>query len=300
MALVSELIDECKRYLYSGNEDEKNRLASSVLVGDTTMTMAYDLKGISPGAVLAIDLEEIRVWEVSGKTLGVVERGINGSTPAAHNSLATVTVRPKFSNFRIFQAMNHDLRDLSSPQNGLFRVATDTITYNPAVQGYDLTTLTTNQMMSILELAYDEPGPYKSLPTIDTYSIRRNLTTDADFPSGTALILYEAGFPGKLIRVSYTAPFVPWTLPTQTHTDAGLPDTAIDIPPLGAAIRLVAPRDVKRSFGESQGEPRRADEVQVGAAASATRGLMMMRQARILAEASRLEKLYPKEMALWG
>jgi len=292
MTTALDLIEETRRLLFSGQNEELNRLAGAVTSNATTITFTYDVGGIQRGTTIAIDLEEIQIWDASGKTASVVQRGVNGTVAAAHSDLATVTVKPKFSNFRILTAINHDLNDLSSPDNGLYQLKTVTLLYNPAVQGYDLTSVASN-LLGIAEVRYETIGPDKSWPRIDNYVVRRNMST-SDFASGTALILYEGGWPGQDVRVSYKAPFTLLTALTDDVVSAGgLPVTAVDIPPLGAALRLVAPRDVKRGFSEHQGEPRRADEVRVGDGAQSMRGMMMLRQARINSERSRLLAQYP-------
>jgi hypothetical protein len=72
----------------------------------------------------------------------------------------------------------------------------------------------------------------------------------------------------------------------------GLQSTAHDIPVLGAAYRLMMFRELKRSFTEAQGEPRRAAEVPVGSSLTALRGIQAFRQSRIDAERERLNKTY--------
>jgi hypothetical protein len=114
------------------------------------------------------------------------------------------------------------------------------------------------------------------------------------FASGNMLQLYEPAAPGRAIRVKYRAPFGQLVnLTDNVGTVTGLPDSAMDIPPMGAAMRLVAPREIKRNFTESQGEPRRSEEVPPGAVAGSWRGLAGMRAQRILSEAMRLAAMYP-------
>jgi hypothetical protein len=114
-----------------------------------------------------------------------------------------------------------------------------------------------------------------------------------DFASGGALVIYEGGYPGQAIRVRYRAPFGSLTaLDDDVLADTGLPATAHDLPPLGAAVRLVAGREVKRNFTEAQGEPRRAEEVPPTATLQSSRELLRIRQQRIVAEQSRLLHQY--------
>lgn len=290
--LASDLIAETKRHLFSGQNEELNRLDGAITANASSILFKYDVSGIQRGATIAIGLEEIQVWESSGKTASVVQRGVNGTIGAIHADLDVVSVKPKFSDFRILTAINHDLRDLSSPDNGLYQLKTVELTYNPTIQGYDMTSVASD-LIGIAEIRYKNTGPEKTFPRIDKYALLRNMNT-SDFASGTALVLYQGGFPSLPIRVRYKATFTPLTAVTDNVvTTGGLTDTMVDLPPLGAAVRLVSPRDIKRAFSEHQGEPRRADEVRVGDGSQSMRGMMMLRAARIMSERARLDAQYP-------
>ena len=294
MTTAADLVEETRRHLYSGQMEEVNRVSGAVGAADTSITLKYALGSIARGSIIAIDLEEIMVWETSGQVATVVQRGVNGSTAATHSDLSLVTVRPRFSSFRILKEINNDLKDLCSPIHGLWAIQTVILTYNAAVRGYDLTGVTSN-MLGIAEVRYDTPGPDKAWPLITSFSIDRAMPTAVtDFPSGTAIVLNQAAYPGRRIRVAYKTTFSSFTtLADDTLAVAGLSSFMEDLPPLGAAIRLVASRDVKRTFMESQGEPRRAEEVPSGSITQITRGLVALRDQRILAEATRLIAQYP-------
>jgi hypothetical protein len=297
--LASDLVNETHRHLFTGQPEILNRLASGVAAGDTTLPFTYDLRGIQVGAVIAVDLEEIFVFaaDSSAKTVTDCIRGYNGSIPASHSATTPVVVAPKFSSFRVLEAINHDLRDLSSPVNSLYQIKTLDITFNPTRFGYDLAGVTS--ILSVAEVRYRTPGPERTWPRITAWTMERNMPatgTYGDFPSGFALIVHEAAFPGYPIRVRYKAPFdLLAGLTDNVGAVSGLPDTAADIPPLGAAVRLALGREIRRNFDEAQGEPRRAEEVPPQAAMNATRGLQLFRQQRIQAEAARLNRHYSYE-----
>jgi hypothetical protein len=78
-----------------------------------------------------------------------------------------------------------------------------------------------------------------------------------------------------------------------------LPTTAIDIPVLGAQIALMASREIKRNFIESQPDARKAADVPAGAVMDSVRALQMQRQARIDAEAGRLARQYNVRLRSW-
>lgn len=179
------LVDETRRILYSGQTQEANRLSGAITNSATSLVLKY-APGTAQlrGAILAVDLEEIRVWEFSGNTITVCERGVNGTTAAAHSDLAYVEVQPKFSQFRVLNAINEDLDDLSSPANGLFQITTVDLTYNPAVLGYDLTSAT--NVTDIQFVKYKTPGPSKYWPEIHSWRLDRNMAS-SEFASTFAL-----------------------------------------------------------------------------------------------------------------
>lgn len=295
MTLASDLIAETQRHVYAGSLDQRNKLSAPFTAGGTTLSFTYDLGKLAKGTLLEIDLELFYVWSVDATAKTAVVDGAQlGSTPANHSTAALVTVSPKFPQFSILKALNEDLYDLSSPANGLFQVKTVDIAYNASLSGYDLTASV--DPLSIVDLRYKSGASDAYWPPIRDYEISRNMAT-TEFASGTAVFLIQGGMPGQTIRVKYRGGFSPLVNTTDdVLTVAGLPLSAHDIPPLGAAVRLVAGREIKRNFTESQGQPRRADEVQPGAIGASAKQLSALRQQRIAAESARLVDQYPIQL----
>jgi len=289
----TDLINDTKRILYSGAREAMNKLNGALTNSTTDASFLYELGMIQGGVYLGIDLEILYVWTVQNVStkLVTVERGMLGSTAATHADGSVVTVNPKFSDFTILDTINGDLVDLSSPHNGLFKEATVTLTYSPAVMGYDLTGVT--DLIDILEVKYDLVGPAREWPEIRRWELRRQSDT-GDFASGLALVLYEAAQPGRDVRVTYAAPYGTFTaLGQNIVTQTGLQATAFDIPPLGAAAQLQSFREGQRNFNEAQGDTRRAAEVPVGAQLAGVRGPDTQHRLRIMSERSRLRKRWP-------
>lgn len=289
MAIANDLVEETRRWLDSGSRPEMNRLTSTINSAAPSLDVGFGLGSIVEGAMLSIDLELIYVWSSSSTTANI-QRGMLGTTPAAHTSGAIVYVNPRWSSFTIFTALNEDLGSLSSPVNNLFQIKTVDLTYSPAVSGYDLTAVT--DLQEVYDVRTDTYGPAKDWPRMTRTLLARNQST-ADFTSGLALQLFEGGYPGKQIRVQYKAPFTSFVDLTSTVTSTGLLATAADLPPMGAMIRLVAPREVKRSTTDAQPESRTAAEVPPGTSRNTAGGLMQLRQLRIREEAARLARQYP-------
>jgi hypothetical protein len=295
MTTGTDLIQETRRHLYSGDREELNKLNGTISSSSATFTATYTLGGIQAGSVVEMDTELMYVWAVDAPTkVATIQRAHLGSTAASHTDGALVRVNPKFSDFAIFQAINEDLADLSSPLNGMFQMKTVNLTYNATYRGYDMTSVT--DVIDIYEIRYESIGPDRYWPEITAWNLTRNMDT-SEFASGLALMLSEAADPGQTLRVRYKAPFVALSAVTDNVTTiSGLHAQALDIPPLGAAARLVGPREVKRGFMEHQGEPRRAEEVPAGQQLRSAQGLMGMRRARLHSEAARLYAMYPPRL----
>lgn len=284
MPTANDWVEETKHHLYSGYQEEINRLNGPLDATQVAVNLDFDPKGLSQGAVISVGLEEMYVWNVTGRSLQV-QRGFNGTPKLAHAEDSLVTVKPKFSTYRIFLAVNNVLKELASPERGLFQVKTLDVPHNPASGFYDLP----GDIISLMDVHYFD-GIHDLYP-VHQWDLVRNQDPLA-VASGQALRIWD-GMPGRNLRVRYRAPF---TLLAGLDTDVtttGLPDSAWDLPSLGAAVRLVPPRDVKRSFTEAQGEPRRANEVPIGAARQSASGIAALYEQRIVGERTRLQAKYP-------
>lgn len=291
MATTADLINETKRHLLSFQREPLNRLVNAIGTADTTLTLEFDIATLQAGIHLQVGLELMYVWSVDQSSkVATVQRAQLGSSALTHAAGAVVTVNPKFPDFAIFKALNDDLRSLSAPGNGLFAVRAVELTGTANSNGYNLPT---SNLLEVLGVETRHAGRPRSWSPITNYNVQQNAETD-DFASGTALHVLDGVRPGQPLRVLYKASFSPLTnLTDDVEVVAGLPVDLQDIPPIGAAMRLVAPREVKRNFTESQGEPRRAAEVPPGAVAASMRNLAGLRQTRISEESGRLAQRFP-------
>lgn len=293
MTFASDWIERTKSYLLSGVQEEKNKLAGAYTAGSGTVTFQYEASGVQVGTRIEIGTNLLYVWEVNGKT-ATVTGGWEGSTDANAASGDIVTVNPRFPAAQILDALNFDLVDLSSPAHGLYQVGTETLTYNPLLTGYDLDGVT--NLISVIEARGQTPGIYKDWPRIATHKFRVMQTAPTGsngFASGKALFIYEDMYAGYPIWVTYKKGFTALSSTATDVSTTGLPTTAYDLPPLGAAIQLMSGREIKRNFTESQGDTRRATEVPPGSVNASVNGLRLLRSQRIEAEKQRLDAFYP-------
>ena len=292
MTTVNDWVTTTRSTLMSGYVENRNKLSVAYTKGGTSLTFSYPPDGIRPGARLSIGTNTFYVWTVSGQQ-ATVSAAEDGSTDQDAQIGSLVRVSPRFTDDEIVKALAADLNDLSSPANGLFGIGTVDLTYNAILNGYDLGP-TASDLISIYEVKYLTPGPQMDNPRIHTTGWRLNRNAiSSQFPSGISLQLFEPAYPGYNVRVVYRSNF---TMPTTLYANVsatGLLPSAYDIPPLGASIRLMAGREIKRDFTESQGDTRRAGEVPAGAVAASSRNLQILRQQRITSEAAKLEAIYP-------
>ncbi len=289
-------IDETRDMLLSGYVEELLLLGSNLGSGasDTTVTVTGAASsGIATGVIIEIDVEAMYVTAVNGTNVSVL-RAYGNSGIAAHTAGAIVRVSPKFPAYRILEALNNDIRDLSAPDNGLFAMKTTSFTYNATTSGYNLTGLTNEDVQSIYTVTYADPIPVEAAePEIRSWRLKRNRDTSV-FNRGLALILYGAGWPGKKVTVSYKSPLTTVANSSTNKTVTGLQTTAYDLPPLGAALALMVATPIRREFIDAQGSHRRAEEVPPGAISASMRDLRIRRESRVQAEAARLASMYPQ------
>jgi len=313
-----DLIEKVYRRVMGGIRERTVQLTTAVTdVATTIVVNGAQAASIAPGVILSAELELMYVtaWDASNFT-ATVTRGYYGSVPSNHNAGIIVYLNPRYSRYDIGVAINDDLRSLSSPTNGMFRVGVAELTYNPVYAGYDLGDLPSD-FIDILEIRYRIAPPYRTFPAIKKWKIIRwesnGGVTDPVFPSGRGLVIYESGWPGLPIYVTYSAPFIRFVdtadsvLNTPATNDEAPPyngyatttvqnltSTMLDLPPLGAEIDLTLPREISRNFMESQPDPRKATEVTAGAIAGSVNALINRRMARINEEADRLQRQYTK------
>jgi hypothetical protein len=288
--LVSNWIGLTRAHLQGTSRDEMNSLGASIAAaGTATATFTAPLGGIVKNALVSVDLEVIQVTNTATPTVNIA-RGLHGSTATTHANAAPVLVDPRFTDWAVFQALNDELASLSSPANGLYQILTADVAATAAT-GYTLALTNFVDILDIRSQGYDTSSAY--WPRIRRYTVERDANV-ASFPGGVNLILYETPPVGRTMHIRYKGEFtlLAAALTTDVST-SGLPVTAWDIPPLGAAARLLMGRESRRSSMDAAPEPRQATDVPAGAARSAAQGLMALRNQRIKEEAARLKQRHP-------
>jgi hypothetical protein len=277
MSTFGQLINRAQRQLLSGVVEERNKLSANMTATATSLVLTYEVGGVRAGSVLEVDSEQMYVWDVvEGTKTVTVDRAFNGTSAVAHTSGSIVLVNPRFPRAQIQESINDELADLSSPMNGLFQVKINLPAIGTVIDLLEVR----NRFIST---DYQQVRDVKLLRDMPT----------KDFGSGLALQFNQAVRFGDL-RISYKAPFGKLVAEgDNVQAIAGFPESAEDILVVGAQIRLMAPREIKRNFTESQGDTRRSDEVPPSAVSNSITNLLRLRRDRITAEAAKLNRQYP-------
>lgn len=289
MTTAAALITRTRALLLSNVVETRNKLATTINSGATSVVCSYDA-GLDQGSVIEIDSELMYVWaaNTASKTL-TVERGWDGTTAASHTAGAVITMRPRFPRARMLTALNAELVDLSASR--LFKVATVEVSYTGSTYMQEITSAASVQR--VLQVQYRNAN--REWPDVSRFRLVRAQDTD-EFTSGFA-VKFDEPVPTGPVRITYAADFTQLTAETQDlTTNGGLPATCEDIVELGVQLRLMTPREVARNFNESQGDTRRPDEVGAGSIQQSWQGIARLRQQRIANEAGRLAQMYPPRM----
>lgn len=294
MTTYSDLIENTRQHLMTGQPDRLNVLDSDITSAAPTLTLRYTAKGVGEGGRLVIGIEEMHILAVTTtgeSTTVTVIRGFNNSAQVAHSEGDIVYVNPQFSSWRIARTINTALDDISG--DGLFRILNTTVASSTTVRGYDLSGLT--KFIDVWKVRYDTVGPAQDWPSLrrDEYWID-SAPNATDFAGGKALFIRQGIPSNQNIELSYKAGFNYLSaLTDDVLTTSGLHSEAHDLPCLRAAIMLLSGREIKRSFLNRQPEPRRQEEVPPGAANQSMRPLIELYKDRLHVEIKRLKRIYP-------
>jgi hypothetical protein len=304
LTTAQDLINETQRLLAPVNRAITVTLSADYTSGGTSISFTdnsvsqVNTNSILPGTILSVGLELLLVTGTpSGGTVSV-QGAYLGSTAANHAIGALCYVNRRFTDFECFQQINHVLDELGG--KGLWNLAECTLTYNPVQQAYDLTDVVTStavtNYIAPIALRYRTPLPDRKYLTVPSHVFEvlpmGSTTVDTNFPSGYQLILNHAAWPGQHMLFLYQQGFSSFGSATDdAQTVAHLASTMNDIPPMGAMIRMVPPREVARNQPYAQPDGRLATETPPQAIASSANKVQQMYEDRINDEKERLKKL---------
>ena len=244
-----------------------------------------------------IEIDEELIWvdnyDRVGNTATVAPygRAYLGTTLAAHDVDAKVTISPTFPRFTIKRAINDTINALGS---SIFAASTTTITSNAAVAAFRLpTTGTTLNIRNILSVAYQSIGASKEWIPIRSWRLDNNANTTA-FTSGQTISIYDRVPSGRTIQIVYsTDPTVFTTNAQEFSTQTGLPDSCKDLTILGATYRLLTNLDPARAAMVSPQADETDSKRPYGSSQSLTKSIYALYSQRLAEEIKKQENKYP-------
>ena len=282
MTLMLDLIAATRRMTYGSMADQLNFLAAEYPMGDAELTMSMDVTNITPGMVLSSGLN---VWYVTGIDAANKKVFVYASYDNSRNDAlpvgSPVMLRPRVTDWLLFNYINDTVVSLSSPTYGLYREASWTSVADSVWGTYDIP-VAAQSMTNLLRVQVQYPT------TTDVWlDIPQNMIEWQ--PENNLIRLRTAVAASSTVRFDYRAPFAPATLLTSNAVDdMGLSESMLDIPPLGAAVRLLRTTESRRAQTHNQSDPRRAGEVQGGQNSAAAADMAREFRDRVQAEHSRL------------
>lgn len=289
MSTVADLVADVRRKVYGSMTENVNLAQVSASAGQTSIQLELGVDGIQKGMLLSSGLN---VWFVKGvystdNTVFVIP-GYDNSPKNAVTAGDMVYVRPRMTDWYAFNSINDQLRSLSSPDAGLYKIGTWVAEVDPTYQTY-VVPVEAADMINILRVRWRWPGTTDVWSNLAPRHYRWQYSTEQNvvrlllsIPSGTE------------VEFTYKAPFsMATSLDDDPVADLGLTDSMLDIPALGAAIELLQTTESRRTQISSQGDSRRADEVPVTSNSSIAGQLQRVYKSRVQEEMSRLVTRMP-------
>lgn len=294
MTTMRDMIADTRRMAYGSLHDQINLVAQPYTAGDTTLVLDMDITGITPGMSLSSDLN---VWYVKGtepSTNSVfVIPGFDNSPQKDVAVNQFVYIKPRVTDWYMFETMNQEILRLSTPEHGLYQIASWEAPVDPTWQTYDFPSEAEN-MIGMLRVRFRMPGSTDVWYDIPEKAYRIQIE------DGVSRIRLLRNIPsGTDIKFLYKAPFQQAeNLSDNVNTVCGLSATMVDIPTLGCLATLLRTTESRRGQVQQQGDARRASEVSPGSNMQIASMVEKDHQMRIWEEAARLIQRVPIQRSL--
>ncbi|MFP4512088.1 MAG: hypothetical protein ACLFRV_03970 [Acidimicrobiales bacterium] len=289
MTTAGDLVELTRnRYINAGHREERNRLAAAIDETAETFTTSWDLGPLTRGARISIGLEDMYVWSAEGKSVDA-DRGQFGTTATAHDEGDRILVNARPTPADTLAALNETVTDLSN--RGIFAVDHVDITTDGASTAYNLPA---TNWIGPLDVRIQTKEPAEDWPLLTRWRVADGIADDGDYEAGRVIRLFDALPSGRTVRVRYKTELTPAlsSLDDNVEDKTGLYSWAVDLLPLGAALSLIAGREVARNRDDRQGDTRRANEVPPNAQLISSRGLSSQYESRLTAVRRRLLATY--------
>lgn len=289
MTTVRDAVNDVRRIVYGSLSEQINVVSVAASAGAGSLILELGVDGIQRGTVLSSGLN---VWYVKNVLPSAGEvfviPGYDGAPLAPVEPGDIVYVRPRMTEWYAFNAVNDEIRRLSSPTQGLYKIGRWTERVDPSYQTYDVP-LAARNMVNLARVRFRIPG------TPDYWVDLPNVAWRWQSESTVPRVILLRNIPSATeVEFTYHAPFTQATsLDDDLVADCGLSDSMTDIPALGAAIMLLRTTEARRNQVQTQGDSRKAAEVPVTGNATIASQLDREYRARVNDEYARLVSRSP-------
>jgi hypothetical protein len=289
MTTMLDMLSDTKRMAFGSLHDQINIVAQPYTAGSTEIVMDMDVSGITPGMALSGDLNVfyVRSIDVATNTVSVIP-GFDNSPKKPMAVGDFIYIKPRVTDWYMFETMNQEILRLSTPEHGLYQIASWETIVDPTWQTYEFPP-EAEDMIGMLRVRYRMPGSPDVWYDVPEKSYRIQIE------DGVSRIRLLRNIPsGTDIKFLYKAPFHQAENLTDNVNDVcGLSATMVDIPTLGCLATLLRTTESRRGQVQQQGDARRASEVVAGSNLSIANAVERDHQMRIWEEAARLVSRIP-------
>ena len=284
MTTMLDMLSDTRRMAFGSLNDQINLVAQPYTANSTEIVMDMDVSGITPGMVLSGDLNVfyVRSIDVATNTVSVIP-GFDNS-PKKNMSVGDfIYIKPRVTDWYMFETMNQEILRLSTPEHGLYQIASWETIVDPTWQTYEFPPEAEN-MIGMLRVRFRMPGSPDVWYDVPEKAYRIQIE------AGVSRIRLLRNIPsGTDIKFLYKAPFQQAeNLLDNVNDVCGLTSTMVDIPTLGCLATLLRTTESRRGQVQQQGDARRAGEVSAGSNLQIARSVEKDHQMRIWEEAARL------------
>ena len=289
MTTMLDMLSDTKRMAFGSLTDQINIVAQPYTAGSTEIVMDMDVSGITPGMVLSGNLNVfyVRSIDVATNTVSVIP-GFDNSPKKNMAVDDFIYIKPRVTDWYMFETMNQEILRLSTPEHGLYQIASWETIVDPTWQTYEFPP-EAEDMIGMLRVRFRMPGSPDVWYDVPEKAYRIQIE------DGTSRIRLLRNIPsGTDIKFLYKSPFhQAEDLLDNVNEVCGLSPTMVDIPTLGCLATLLRTTESRRGQVQQQGDARRAGEVAAGSNLQIARSVEKDHQMRIWEESARLISRIP-------
>jgi hypothetical protein len=280
---VADLVARTEDLLYGPARGLWLETATAVGTSDTTIAFGDDVSVAPVGSHLSIgwELALVRRVDTANRRLEV-RRGWRGTTPEAVPAGTLCGVNPRFPPHAVATALRDEIASwgqrIFRPRSVTVEVPTSGLApLPPVVAG----------AYGVLEARVpSDRGSWARVPA----ALERDLPGDVAAGGLAVVVRRRVDAPVRMV-VTLAVPLdlTAWAPEVDVEAQVGVPPSAVDVPPIGAAARLTMAAEVPRTDSTRQGEPGRAAEVPPGARIGTANALWQLRARRLAEEGAALQ-----------